>query len=58
MSLQGKHKELFTASKKEELNTSFTYLTESGTTNKQLTWKKETTLLMGDWTFSGLPEWI
>lgn len=58
MSLQGKHKELFTVSKKEQLKTSFSYVTEPGTTNKQPTWKKENTLLMGDWTFSGLREWI
>ena len=43
--------------RKKEPKTSYSDLTELGMTNKQPTWKKDTTLLMDDSIFSGLREY-
>ena len=47
-SLQSKHKELFSTSKNEETITTLSELTKLGMSNKKSTWKKGTTLIMGD----------
>ena len=56
-SLQSKHKELFVTSKNEEPITTLCDLSEPRMTNKQHTWKKGTTLIMGDSILSGLREY-
>ena len=56
-SLQSKHKELFPTSKNEEPFTTLSDLPEPRMTNKQHTWKKDTTLIMGDSILSGLCEY-
>ena len=53
-SLQSNHKELFAISKSEEPITTLSGLSEPRMTNKQHTWKKGTTLIMGDSILSGL----
>ena len=55
--LQSKHKELFATSKNEDPITILSNLSEPRTTNKQHTWKKGTTLIMGDSILSGLHEY-
>ena len=55
--LQSKHKELFATSKNEDCITILSDLSEPRMTNKQHTWKKGTTLIMGDSIFSGLREY-
>ena len=56
-SLQSKHKKLFATLKNEEaIITMLSYLSEPRMTNKQHTWKKGTTLIMGDSILSGLRE--
>ena len=50
--LQSKYKELFLTSKNEKPVTNLSNLTEPGMSNKQPTWKKGTTLIMGDSTLS------
>ena len=56
-SLQSKHKELFATSKNEEPITTLSDLSEPTMTNKQHSWKKSTTLIMGDSILSGLREY-
>ena len=56
-SLQSKHKELFAISKNEEPITTLSGLSEPRMTNKQQSWKKGTTLIMGDSILSGLLEY-
>ena len=56
-SLQSNHKELFATSKNEEPITKLSDLPEPRMTNKQHTWKKGTTLIMGDSILSGLREY-
>ena len=55
--LQSKHKELFATSKNEDPITILSDLSEPRMTNKQHTWKKGTTLIMGDSILSGLREY-
>ena len=55
--LQSKHKELFATSKNDDCITILSDLSEPRMTNKQHTWKKGTTLIMGDLIFSGLREY-
>ena len=56
-SLQSKHKKLFSASKNEEPITTVSDLTEPGMSNKQPTWRKCTTLIIGDSILAGLQEY-
>ena len=56
-SLQSKHKELFATSENEEPVTTLSDLSEPRMANKQHTWKKGTTLIMGDSILSGLCEY-
>ena len=55
--LQSKHKELFATSKNEDPITILSDLPEPRMTNKQNTWKKGTTLIMGDSILSGSREY-
>ena len=55
--LQSEHKELFATSKNGDLITILSDLSEPRMTNKQHTWKKGTTLIMGDSILSGLREY-
>ena len=55
--LQSKHKELFPTSKNEDPISILSNLSEPRMTNKQQTWKKGTTLIMGDSIWSGLREY-
>ena len=55
--LQSKHKELFATSKNEDPITILSDLSEPRMSNKQHTWKKGTTLIMGDSILSGLREY-
>ena len=56
-SLKSKHKELFATPKNEEPVTALSDLSEPRMTNKQHTWQKGTTLMMGDSILSGLCEY-
>ena len=55
--LKSKHKELFATSKNEESVITLSDLSEPRMTNKQHTWQKGTTLIMGDSILSGLREY-
>ena len=55
--LQPKHKELFATSKNKDPITILSNLSEPRMTNKQNTWKKGITLIMGDSILSGLCEY-
>ena len=55
--LSVKHKELFATSKNEEPITTLSDLPKPRMTNRQHTWKKRTTLLMGDSILSSLREY-
>ena len=55
--MQSKHNELFATSKNEDPNTILSDLSEPRMANKQHTWKKGTTLIMGDSILSGLHEY-